>query len=204
MISTRYLVPLALALGSLPLVTHAEEGPTFDCAKAESSAEKLICAEPELAALDRGLAARFAKALAVAQGLDAGAKEAEDRLRATQRGWISGRDECWKEPELRACVQTAYLRREAELVAGFLLEQASNIAELSCGDGARRLTIYEFPTPLPGIRVEEGDGVHVGAQSAAETPGSYYVSSWGGVTLEGAEISVSDVYGTVIPCRPVN
>lgn len=185
----------------VPVLGYAQEGPAFDCAKAESSAEKLICEDPALAALDRRLATRFATALDVAKGLDTGAKEAEDTLRATQRGWISGRDECWKEPDLRVCVETAYLRREAELVAGFMLEPATAITELFCGDGKRALTAFEFATELPGIRVEEGDGVHVGALMSADTPGDYYVSSWGSVSLVDGDLHVEDAYGERMECR---
>ncbi len=184
----------------VPVAAGAQDGPTFDCGKAESSAEKLICEDTALAALDRRLAGRFEAALAAATGLDAGAKEAEDTLRATQRGWIKGRDECWKEPELRTCVETEYLRREAELVARFLLEDAAEITELMCGDGARALTLYQFATELPGIRVEEGDGVFVGALRAADTPGTYYVGQWGAVVL-GEEPQVEDVYGDKTACR---
>ncbi len=188
-------------LCTMPCAGHSQEGPAFDCARAESSAEKLVCGDPPLAALDRHLADRFATALAVAEGLDVGAKEAEETLRATQRGWIKGRDECWKEPDLRICVETAYLRREAELVAQFLLEDASAIRELVCGDGARSLTVYEFTTELPGIRVEEGDSVHVGALLSAANPGIYYVGNWGAVSLGDGDPLVEDVYGAKTACK---
>ena len=103
---------------SLSAAAHAAaEGPSFDCAKAESSAEQLVCTDEYLSQLDRQLAARFAAALAAARGLDAGATEAEAQLRATQRGWISGRNECWKADDAKACIATAYLKRDGELVA---------------------------------------------------------------------------------------
>ncbi|EAQ03490.1 hypothetical protein OB2597_02682 [Pseudooceanicola batsensis HTCC2597] len=188
-------------LFALPGAGHAQEGPAFDCAKAESSAEKLVCDDPALAALDRRLADRFAAALSVTRGLDTGAKEVEDNLRATQRGWIKGRDECWKDPDLRACVEAEYLRREAELVAEFLLEEASGVRDLVCGDAGRSLTVYEFATELPAVRVEEGDGVHVGALVSPDTPRDYYVILWGGVALGGAEPRIRDIYGETTTCR---
>ena len=55
-----------------------QEPPSFDCSNAESSAEELICKDPQLAALDRRVAERFAAALQVVQGLDTGAEAAED------------------------------------------------------------------------------------------------------------------------------
>jgi uncharacterized protein len=130
----------------------AQDGPAFDCSKAESSAEKLVCDDADLAALDRRLADRFAAAVDVAEGLDVDAEETTNTLRAMQRGWISGRDECWKEPDLRVCVETQYLQREAELVAEFMLEPPSETLELICG--TRALTVDTFATALPGVRVE--------------------------------------------------
>ncbi|MGI3169916.1 lysozyme inhibitor LprI family protein [Pseudooceanicola sp. C21-150M6] len=191
-----------IACQMIPVTAYAQAGPAFDCAKAGSSAEKLVCDDPALAALDRRLAERFGEALTVAKGLDAGAKEAEDLLRATQRGWIKGRDECWKEPDLRSCVHTEYLRREAELVAGSMLEEPSEVREWKCGDGMRRLTIYTFDTELPAIRVEEGDSIYTGALLSADTPGAFYVSQWGDVSLGDGTAQVSDVYGKTSDCRP--
>ena len=70
--------------------------PSFDCLKASSDAEELICADKKLAALDRRLATRFEAAMQAARAQDAGADAAAKNLRATQRGWIKGRDDCWK------------------------------------------------------------------------------------------------------------
>lgn len=194
------LSALAMLL-MMPGISAAQDGPAFDCTRAESSAEKLVCADPALAALDRRLADRFAAALATAESLDAGAEAAANTLRATQRGWIKGRDDCWKATDLRDCIESAYLQREAELVARFMLEDASDVRELFCGDGARALTVFEFPTELPGIRVEEGDSIHVGAQMSGETPGAYYVGQWGAVRLGADRPQIEDVYGETTDCR---
>jgi len=191
-----------LILANLALLPHsaiAQDAAAFDCAKAESNAEKLVCEDSDLAALDRRLADRFDAALKVAEGLDTGAAETAKTLRAMQRGWISGRDECWKEPDLRVCVETQYLQREAELVAEFILEQPSETVELTCG--SRALTVDAFATALPGIRVEEGDRVYIGAQLAPDTPGTYYLRQEGGLVLDGGAPRVSDVYGSETECQ---
>lgn len=193
-------IPFLACLALSPTAALAQEGPAFDCAKAESSAEKLICEDAELAALDRRLADRFAAAVQVAEGLDVGAEEATNTLRAMQRGWISGRDECWKEPDLRVCVETEYLQREAELVAEFMLEPPSETVELTCGP--RALTAMTFATDLPGLRVEEGDSVYIGAQLAMDSPGAYYMRSAGGLVMDGGTTSVSDAYGEEHACQP--
>lgn len=190
-----------LMLLAIPVAGQAQEGPTFDCAKAESSAEKLVCDDPALAALDRRLADRFAASISVAKGLDAGAKETEDLLRATQRGWIKGRDECWKDSDLRTCVEREYLQREGQLVAQFMLEDPTEVREWFCGDNARSVTIYTFDTELPGIRVEEGDSVYVGSLRSADTPGDYFVMLWGAISIDGDTAQVEDNYGEKADCR---
>lgn len=134
--------------------------PAFDCSKAESSAEELVCADADLAAADRRLADVYGRALAVVRGLGFGAAEAEDTLKATQRGWIGGRDDCWKAEELRDCVERAYLSREAELVALWMLQEPIAKASWVCGGNpANEVFVMYFDTPLPGIRVEYGDGI---------------------------------------------
>lgn len=89
--------------------------PSFDCAKAGSSAEEAVCASDTLAALDLELARVY--------GLAAGSDLSTDRmneLKATQRGWIKGRDECWKSSlGLETCVGNEYAFRIAELRQGY-------------------------------------------------------------------------------------
>ncbi len=197
---SKIIAALALSV-SIPVMGHAQQGPSFDCSNADSSAEKLVCEDAGLAALDVRLAERFEEAVKVAQGLDAGADETEATLRAYQRGWISGRDECWKEPNLRDCVETSYQRRDAELVAEFLLEEPTEVFELFCGDGARSMMVYTFGTDLPGVRVEEGDTLHVGALLSADEPGVFYLRSAGGLSLVDGDLHVADVYDTQTACR---
>lgn len=150
---------LALTLVFLfPALSEAE--PSFDCGKAESAAEELVCSDAGLANLDGRLAAVFEAALATASGLDAGRDEAVTALKAMQRGWIKGRDECWKVDDLAACVEAAYLTREAELVATWMLREPYTEAAWQCGGNpANEVHVMYFDTELPAIRVEYGDGV---------------------------------------------
>ncbi|MCW5747090.1 MAG: DUF1311 domain-containing protein [Alphaproteobacteria bacterium] len=66
----------------------AQASPSFDCARARSSAERLICAEPQLAGVDRDMAAAYRRALAAV-------RTAKDRetLGRDQVEWLKGRDE---------------------------------------------------------------------------------------------------------------
>jgi len=161
----------------------AQEGPSFDCSKAESSAEELICTDPDLAALDRRVTERYAAALDAVRGLDSGAEQAEGTLRTYQRGWIKGRDECWKADDLRDCVEFSYLRREGELVAEWLLEEPTGIAFWTCdGNPANEVVTYFFDTELPSVRFERGDTIDTGSLvptgSASRYEGSFGRSIW--------------------------
>ena len=178
----------------------AQDGPSFDCSRAESSAEELVCGDAALAEIDRRLAEVYGAALAAAEGLDAGAAEAAGTLKAMQRGWIKGRDECWKAADLRACVETSYLTREAELVATWMLQAPFAQARWVCeGNPANEVYVTYYDTPLPALRVEYGDAIdamHLSlAASGARYEGSFGRSFWekGGeamfVWAEGTEMS---------------
>jgi len=83
--------------------------PAFDCEQAEGQVEVLICTDPDLAARDRELDALFQRVL---QRIPA-AQRAD--LRAQQRGWIKGRNDCWKSEAVAACVAEEYARRVSAL-----------------------------------------------------------------------------------------
>ncbi len=166
-----------------PGVVLAQEGPTFDCAQATHEAEIAICENAELAALDRRLAETYGAALAMAEGLDAGAETAVAELKAYQRGWIGGRDACWKDSDIVACISDAYLRREAELVAMWMLEEPVGTSVWMCDGGPEVVTMF-FDTELPSVRFEQGDiedtGVQVMAASGARyDSGGWYEGSFG-------------------------
>jgi uncharacterized protein len=189
-------------LGILPLSAFAQQAPAFDCAKAESSAEKLVCSDPKLGLLDQRLAKRFSAALAVAQSQDEEGTEAENLLRATQRGWISGRDECWKEPDLEACVRQSYLRREAELVARYLLEEPVSVQTFVCeGGAADTFVAYQFNTEMTAIRFERGDTVAAGALLSSDKPQEFYLANAGNVSFAGDQAVFSDPYGAEQSCQ---
>lgn len=165
------------ALVATPLASLAQ--PAFDCAQAESSAEELICADLELARLDQQMARRFDAALTAAAGLEAGADAAVDELRATQRGWIKERDECWKAADPRACVEFSYLRREADLVASWFLEEPSARSFWTCGGNpANEVVTTFFETELPGVRIERGDRISTATLSPTGS-GARYEGSFG-------------------------
>ena len=167
--------------GLLLLIAGAASAdPSFDCAKASSSDEDLICAEQGLARLDRRMADRYRDALDRAAALDAGANTTRDGLKASQRGWIKGRDDCWKADDMARCIEDSYHMREAELVAKWMLEEPAAVVAFSCeANPANEVTVYFFSTERPSIRLEYGDSIRAGWLVRAGS-GSKYATPFGG------------------------
>lgn len=85
---------------------QTESGPSFDCAKAKSVAEHLICADAELSARDRALATLYLRAKATVTDLQSFRKE-------TILEWKQRETQCTD----RACLLAWYDRRQAQLAA---------------------------------------------------------------------------------------
>jgi uncharacterized protein/phospholipid N-methyltransferase len=83
--------------------------PSFDCSKASGSIEELICQNDEFAALDHKLAKYFKLAT------ESYPAEELKTLKAGQRGWIKGRNDCWKSDDKSKCVRSHYQHRITDL-----------------------------------------------------------------------------------------
>jgi uncharacterized protein len=116
----------------------------------------MVCSDATLARLDLTLSKVYAKALAGA------VDEHPPRLRAEQRGWIKGRDDCWKSDDARACVDRSYRRRIAELQARYRLVQATGPVRYACdGNPANAIVATYFATDPPTLIAERGDRTSV-------------------------------------------
>ena len=93
-----------LALGLLAGAAHAAT-PSFDCAKATHEVEQLICKDGELAELDHSLNSLYHSVLKNTPASE------QKMLKAEQRGWVKGRDDCWKSADVRGCVLAEYRTR---------------------------------------------------------------------------------------------
>lgn len=200
----RHTLALSGCLAILSTVVAAQDGPSFDCTGAASTVEELVCADAALATLDRAVAAAFGAALDTVQRLDAGAAAAEAELRAYQRGWIKGRDDCWKAGDgLRDCVEAAYLRREAELVGNYMLRDFVAMTAWTCaGTPANEVVTFFFDTTLPSVRFERGDSVDVGVLTSTPS-GRRYDGSFGRfirITGDTANYRDPDPDGTEMTC----
>jgi len=151
---------------------QADEGPSFDCARAEGEVETLICGEADIAALDRRLAETWAEVIDVAEGLDE--RPDMDALRAEQRGWIKGRNDCWKADDAAACVTDAYEVRISTLAARWMLAPETGAARYVCeGNPANAFHASFRDTLRPSVRIEYGDGVKVGVQTRTASGARY-------------------------------
>ena len=157
---------LGAGLVALAGPAHAA-APSFDCAKvAPGSVEALVCQDAALAAADRKLAQVFVQAQASAGNVH------PPMLRAEQRGWIKGRDECWKSEARRACVAAAYRLRTAELQARYRLLPPVGTATYVCA-GAPEITASYFATDPPSALARRGDQVSFMVQQPAASGARY-------------------------------
>jgi len=172
-------------------------GPSFSCAKVEAGGiEEMICKDAGLSALDRKLAGAYALAA------ERATNEHPPVLKAEQRGWVKGRDECWKSDDRRRCVEDAYTRRIAELQARYRLVTATGPVTFACDDNAASEVVVDFfPTEPPTLIAERGDTVSLMYLEPAASGSKYQgrnESFWG----HGDEATIVWGYGApVMRCK---
>ncbi len=117
------------------------QGPSFVCEQAAAGIEALICNDERLSALDRELTSVWAAAFAKATN------EHSRMLRAEQRGWIKGRDDCWKSDDQRNRVERGYLVRIAETAGALCARAGQRTGHLGCeGNPANAVVATYFAT----------------------------------------------------------
>lgn len=100
---------MSLRIGFLAVALSTAAGAqaaSFDCSKARSLPERMICGDVPLSEMDDRLAAAYARVLQVTL--------APDRLRAEQRQWVVKRNRCLD----AECLTDAYRRRTTVLIGG--------------------------------------------------------------------------------------
>lgn len=185
------LVAVAAWVGSAAGAVEVQaQGPAFDCSRATGEVEKLICADRGLSALDRKLDATYKAALATAKD------DVPNYLRTEQRGWIKGRDECWKakgagDPvylteswvatDVRGCVEGQYLMRIAELQVQLrLLQPLAPVVFVCNSQPSNVFTASFFETEPLAAAVERGDRTII----------AYLVKTASGTRYEGQNLSL--------------
>ena len=93
--------------------------PSFDCSTVKKdSSEGIICGSNMLMDLDRELSAVYQQALKKSSN--------DDMLKTYQRGWIKGRNDCWKAEDEKACMKDQYQMRIKELKEKYGLSDTLN------------------------------------------------------------------------------
>jgi uncharacterized protein len=135
------------------LIASPAMAASFDCSKAAAgSVEALVCKTPALSAQDDQLAKVYKQAQAKAKN------EKPPTLKAEQRGWLKGRDECWKADDKNQCVADQYQRRIAELQARYQLVPGKGPVHFVCDKQAAKEVIVTFyATEPPTLIAELGD-----------------------------------------------
>jgi len=156
---------LALCLGSIAQAAS----PGFDCAKVRSpSTEASICQDDMLADLDRQMRQVYAAALKKARN------ERPPLLKAEQRGWIKGRNDCWKSPDQRQCIAESYRLRIAELQARYRLLAPTATVRYACdGNPANEVVATFFNTDPATLIAERGDAVSFMVQQISASGARY-------------------------------
>ncbi|MEZ9234752.1 MliC family protein [Shewanella sp. 10N.286.52.A9] len=136
------LLPYQSALAEEPVM------PSFDCQQAQGQVEELICQDSHLASLDVEINEMFTKLKSQTSN------DELSQLKAFQRGWIKGRNDCWKAENIKSCVQDSYESRLTELqIAAGEFEIPEPIQYL-CGETANgnltKITAYFYnDTAIP-------------------------------------------------------
>lgn len=182
---------LMTGLLCLALAGQAAE-PSYDCNKASGGIEELICQSDELAALDHKLAKYFKLAT---KNYPA---EELNTLKAMQRGWIKGRNDCWKADDKTSCVRNNYQHRITDLQITTGSAEISNSAVFICNPEKHDsiTAVFYNDTELPAAvltrrsdEVDEqkllfltrsGSGArYLGRNAEFWTKGSEALATWG-------------------------
>lgn len=113
----KYHLIFSLALFSLSASSpvYAQEEPSFDCSKAKTHVEKVLCSggNSGMGWIDQTMADLY-KAVLEAPGADAAA------LEASQRAWLAKRDQCkGSDEKVMNCLIDSYRARSIELSSSY-------------------------------------------------------------------------------------
>ena len=114
----RSLASKAVALAVLGWATIGAgvvSAQAVDCAQPANEAQKIICGDPKLKALDAKMGTLYAEAF---KGASSSGK---NEIAAEQRRWIMSRDGCSKDKDVTRCITAAYTARN-QLLSAYSLQ----------------------------------------------------------------------------------
>ncbi len=162
---------IAVCIFLFPVTANAD-APAFDCAGASGQVEQLICSDENLAALDQELARVYQSAQSALPQSELPA------LKVEQRGWIKGRNDCWKAADTLDCVTETYQTRivELQIRSGELI--APTAIAYNCGkDNAEPFYAAFYSGTVPASVVLTHGQDQVVAFIAPSGSGAKYVAS---------------------------
>lgn len=186
--------PLLGTLAFMPLLASAAT-PSFDCTKAQGAAEQLICEDAGLAALDNELAALYPKAIANFS------PEQAKTEKAMQRGWIKGRNECWKDADPGKCIESSYQTRITELqIKGGQLMVPSPVL-YQCGKELTLTAYFYNDGKLPAATINLGPDQQVLAYGVPTGSGARYEGQNLSLSTKGKEALLERYGQPVLQCQ---
>ncbi len=173
--------------------------PSFSCdGVMAGSIEELICQDPALAALDLKMQDVYSAAAIMAE------TEQPPTLRAEQRGWIKGRDDCWKSQDKGQCVEDNYRLRIAELQARYRLVAMKGPVTYQCGESpADVATVSFFDTEPATLIAERGDSGSLLDRPRAASGARYQGRNESFWEHQGKATLVWGHQAPVLTCTPV-
>jgi len=146
---------------------NAQNKPAFDCGKAEGAVETQICNTPTLAKLDLQVDQLYQAALMTFP------KEEIDTLKAIQRGWISGRNDCWKDAQIKQCIESSYDTRITQLQIRTGYFMVPEVVIYQC-DSSERLAVYFYnETKIPTAVINDAGAQFFAYQTTAASGAKY-------------------------------
>ncbi|MEA3468939.1 MAG: amidase family protein [Thermodesulfobacteriota bacterium] len=203
-----FFVMLAMLLSPLSL-SAGTTNPSFDCTKAESESEKMVCSDPQLARLDRELN----RVYMLAYNNSALDKTGKRYLRAGQVGWIKGRDETWKVEDKQRYVKELYVFRIIEILKKYPASRAADSEGISSGPttydcSGEVLEAYYVQSDPPMAMIYFKNHPYVPLYRVPSASGAKYaVEDYHGISMEfwakGKEALFTTFEGQTLQCREV-
>lgn len=162
------------------------------CGSAGTEVEKLVCSDAELAGLDLRLAEVYGEVRE---------EPAADTARLTveERGWIAGRNDCWKAGDIRQCVLEAYQTRLVELQASHRDAPVPPTVEYRCDDTSRPVSaVFYNDIDPPSMILTWGDDQAILIQQPSGS-GIRYARD-GATYAEHQGVIDIDFYGSRLTC----
>ncbi|MGF1835793.1 META domain-containing protein [Photobacterium sanguinicancri] len=128
-------VPLVLVAN---IAFASEAKPSFECTKASGEVENLICHDQTLVKLDLQMEGLYKKVLSTMP------ESALANFKASQRGWIKGRNDCWKSVDVYQCTKNSYALQTESLAQIGRLFVNDKPAYYRCSGGVHPAVAVRF------------------------------------------------------------